>query len=270
MHANGHELANGNASQMQADQSIKLREDNFVIFDHYRKINLNFDIIKPFIDRKQLLLEDQRLFWFADYETLTIFAETIGFVGKWSSPGGRVKKFVDKNVDLTLTWYYGKKGSLFLLGECAETCKETLANVWKSYVDRIVIQTISEVSAVTASEADSIVVSDQSPINVKNATFPDPLTRDCKCFENGVELDGVKFDIVIMQKKLDFISEKLSGLENRSSQSGVGKSAASKFDLILDKKNREIESQSKVIESLQQKLAIIQKERDFLRSIKIY
>lgn len=38
-------------------------------------------------------------------------------------------------MSLTIMWYYGKQGSLFLRGEYAEMCKEMLVKVWKSYVD---------------------------------------------------------------------------------------------------------------------------------------
>ncbi len=35
---------------------------------------------------------------------------------KWSSPGGRLKKFTSSNADLCITWYSGKQNSLTFQG----------------------------------------------------------------------------------------------------------------------------------------------------------
>jgi hypothetical protein len=105
-------------------------------------------------------------------------------------------------------------------------------------------------------ETDLINVSDKSK----------PHTHDCRCFENGLELDGVKLDIVIIQKKIDFINETVSDLANNSLQYSGGESADKNFAVILDEKNKEIDRQSNVIKTLQQKLVTVQKERDVLKT----
>jgi hypothetical protein len=68
------------------------------------------------------------------------FAETIGLIGKWFSPGGRSKKLVSTNINLIITWYYGKKVSLLFRGECAEMYRETLVNTLSLYLDRAILR----------------------------------------------------------------------------------------------------------------------------------
>lgn len=129
-----------------------MRSDNN---DRYNKINLNFEVIKPFIDRNELILNNKSFSWVADYESLKNFAKTIALIGKWS-PGGRIRKFASKNVYLTIMWYYGKQRSLLLRRECAEMCKEMLVKVLKSYVDQAVKKTTNEASSVADCEVDFI------------------------------------------------------------------------------------------------------------------
>ena len=48
-----------------------------------------------------------RIKWIDTFDMLKIFAKNaIGQAGKWLSPGGKYKKFVSSNSDLTITWNY--------------------------------------------------------------------------------------------------------------------------------------------------------------------
>ena len=244
-----------------ATRQASSRSDNN---DYYCKLNFNLEAIKPFIECKQLISDNESLFWVDDYESLKSFTETVGLTGKWSPPGGRIKKFVADNADLTIMWHYGKQGSMLLRGGGAEKCKETLINMLKSPSDRSNIMESNNVSPTMDFTADSAKVSDASQLI--DTSLSNTYAHECKCFDNGVEIDGVKLDIVIMQRKLEFVNGKISEIENCGSQTGVEKSAASKYSDILDEKNGQIERQLCMIESLQQKLTDVQKERDFLKT----
>ena len=63
-----------------------------------------------------------------DFDSLMNFIQAIGINGKWSSPGGKSKKFVSSDLDLIVTWYYGKQGALLFRGEHANNVKKFLIN----------------------------------------------------------------------------------------------------------------------------------------------
>jgi hypothetical protein len=143
--------------------------------DYYSKINLNIEAIKPFIDRHKLKVEGEHLFWVSDFESLKTFAETIGLIGKWFSPGGRSKKFISTNINLIITWYYGKKGSLLFCGECAEMYKEMVVNTLSLYLDQVTTNATSKSLTVVDLEADLINVSDKSNIYANNTIPSKPI-----------------------------------------------------------------------------------------------
>ena len=58
----------------------------------------------------------------------------------------------------------------------------------------------------------------------------------------------------------------MSDLANHTLQYSGGESADKNFAVILDEKNKEIDRQSNIIKTLQQKLATVQKERDVLKT----
>jgi DNA repair protein RadC len=58
----------------------------------------------------------------------------------------------------------------------------------------------------------------------------------------------------------------VSDLANHTLQYSGGESADKNFAVILDEKNKEIDRQSNIIKTLQQKLATVQKERDVLKT----
>jgi hypothetical protein len=88
-------------------------------------------------------------------------------------------------------------------------------------------------------EADLINVSDKSNIYA-NSTISSKSHTIAGVLRNRLELDGVKLDIVIMQKKIDFINETVSNLANHRLQHSGAELADKNFAVILDEKIRKL------------------------------
>ena len=64
-----------------------------------------------------------RIKWTDTFDMLKIFTKNaIGHPGKWLSPGGKYKKFVSSNSDLTITWNY-ELGMLTFKGSVGDNLK---------------------------------------------------------------------------------------------------------------------------------------------------
>ncbi|XP_028405753.1 uncharacterized protein LOC114528323 [Dendronephthya gigantea] len=64
-----------------------------------------------------LYYDGKRVKWNGDLNLLKqITSETFRLDGKWSSPGGKRKKFVSSNTDLSFTWCPDKQNSLIFQG----------------------------------------------------------------------------------------------------------------------------------------------------------
>ena len=135
------------------------------------QIELNFEAIKSLVDRSVLSYNGKQFRWANDFDSLTNFVQAIGINGKWSSPGGKSKKFVSSDLDLIVTWYYGKQGSLLFRGEHADIVK-------KFFINKL-LPCISTTGDDVQSKCD------------------------CQCGVLAAELEGVKLELVILQKTVE-------------------------------------------------------------------
>ncbi len=70
-----------------------------------------------------------RIKWIDTFEMLKIFTKNaIGHEGKWISPGGKYKKFVSSNCDLTITWNH-ELGTLTFKINVGDNLKELFVNI---------------------------------------------------------------------------------------------------------------------------------------------
>ena len=134
------------------------------------QIELNFEAIKSLVDRSVLSYNGKQFRWANDFESLMNFIQTIGINGKWSSPGGKSKKFVSSDLDLIVTWYYGKQGSLLFRGEHADIVRKFLINKLLPCIGKI---------------GDDV-----------------QCKCDCQCGVLAVELEGVKLELLSYKKLL--------------------------------------------------------------------
>ena len=58
----------------------------------------------------------------------------VGPCGKWSSPGGNVRKFSCVSPDLSVTWYFGKQKTWLFQGKEGSCLKESLINVFRKSI----------------------------------------------------------------------------------------------------------------------------------------
>ena len=62
------------------------------------------------------------------------FERVVNLHGKWSSPGGSSKKFTCSSLDLTITWYQGKRNTLILHGQASSTLADILTEIGKKSI----------------------------------------------------------------------------------------------------------------------------------------
>ena len=135
------------------------------------QIELNFEAIKSLVDRSVLSYNGKQFLWANDFDSLMNFVQAIGINGKWSSPGGESKKFVISDLDLIVTWYCGKQGSLLFRGEHADIVKKFLINKLLPCIGKI---------------GDDV-----------------QYKCDCQCGVLAAELEGIKLELVILQKTVE-------------------------------------------------------------------
>ena len=72
---------------------------------------------RKFAEYDQHDYDEKRIKWNVDLTLLKrITSEIFRLEGKWSSPGGKRKKFESSNTDLSFTWYPDKQNSLIFQG----------------------------------------------------------------------------------------------------------------------------------------------------------
>ena len=83
-------------------------------------------------EKKCFSYDGKRIKWLDTFEMLKIFTKNVvGQLGNWLSPGGRYKKFISSNSDLTFTWNY-ENGTLSFKGNVGESLKELLISLYST------------------------------------------------------------------------------------------------------------------------------------------
>ena len=104
-----------NSAQYVNFNVANLDRDAF-IFQKYN-LNLSYDGI--------------RLKWNNTLKELQeFFQNTVGLNGKWISPGGSSKSYIDADFDLIANWYPGKQNSLLFQGKDGSLLPEFLINLF--------------------------------------------------------------------------------------------------------------------------------------------
>lgn len=202
------------------------------------KLNLK-SICCVAIARSNLSYDGKRVKWLNDFELLkTFIANVVKEPGKWTSPGGKSKKFTSSLANLTMTWYYGKQRSLLFQGKSGDELKATLIQICEqkslpdgaadnltsdrdgSFDDDVVLLELeSSLLTFTATEEGESVnggiikESGKSPTDHIKACgkttylggVDDKAGRccSCSCDRTSTELDDVKLNIEILQLRVD-------------------------------------------------------------------
>ena len=156
-------------------------------------------------------LENERLIWTSDLKTLKKFVEgTIQQHGKWSSPGGATETFKSDNNRLTITWYRGKQSTLVFQGKDGPLLKEQLVNLFQ----RNEAQKPIEDADSLLSNSTALQSGGQGRKQQVMAAGEGSGLDNCGC--NGLscelfaEMEGIKLQLVILQKQVEANTRSLS------------------------------------------------------------
>ena len=157
--------------------------------------------------------DGKRVRWTDSFEMLKIFTKhAIQQPGNWLSPGGKYKKFTSSNSDLIFTWNY-ELGTLSFKGEMGDRLKElfiTVCTMGKSLpADRSGFAPVALnndnplIVSRTKTKAARVFTDNDSARSSNHVSSVQKSKCDCQCGLLVAELEGVKLDLVILQKSVD-------------------------------------------------------------------
>ena len=207
-----------------ADRCVLTRSKK-LLKNSVQKLNLKDDIKQ--IDCTNLIYDGKRFKWTSSWERLKNFVEdTLELNGRWVPPGGSARKFICSNLDLSVTWYPGKQNSLILHEElsidltnllmaCQKKTGMSVAEIDASPMNNLndngsVPTTFAANSAnnppvvpVYKSLSGAILGTDKCQSESACLKSQCNLQCDCKCGLFAAELEGIKLDILIMQRNIE-------------------------------------------------------------------
>ena len=253
-----------------------------------------------------MVYDGKRLKWTNDFESLKkIIEESFGLRGKWSSPGGGSKRFKSINANLSITWYHKKQNTLLFQGKdgnslrekCILVCQMRGSSKPKSPIkanERKNILLVSpdkptcpsvDINAKTVDDAtvtsapNSPGYEDKAKTNSNSINTNSSLLTNCHCLCGALaaELEGVKLDIVILQKGIDSIvditTNQPSGISIEVSrlqrelleEKDKTKQLEADLHLVVKERNNEVGDLKKTINSLENKIIKNEETNDSLR-----
>ena len=155
-----------NSAQYVNFNVTNLDRDAFIF--HKYNLNLSYDGI--------------RLKWNNTFKELQeFFQNTVGLNGKWISPGGSSKRYIDADFDLIANWYSGKQNSLLFQGKDGSLLREFLINL---FTQAAVLNCPDK----TQSQLDNIDIESRSP----STSFVEGICD----YTNDVDTPKVKKDAI--------------------------------------------------------------------------
>ena len=243
-----------------------------------KKINKDVQISNLVVDCNQIDCRDitydgERFKWTSGWETLKNFIEhDLKLKGRWTSPGGSSRKFTGKNLDLTITWYPGKRNSLILHGGLSSSLSNILLKACQRKSD-ITLAEINNPSKSLNDNQTSIPDHESKPKPMmasvecqSESTCLQSLCNvqcDCSCSLLVAELEGVKLDIAIMQRSIESnialanitrteeVEQLRQALVNEREKN---RKLEEDISVLVRGRNSEISELNDIIESLQNKL----------------
>ena len=175
--------------------------------------NFDLDEILRYKYENCFAYDGKRVRWTDSFEMLKIFTKyAIEQPGNWLSPGGKYKKFTSSNSDFIFTWNY-ELGTLSFKCEMGDRLKElfiTVCTTRKSLpADRSGFEPVAlnndkplSVSR-TKTKAARVSTDNDSARSSNHVSSVQKSKCDCQCGLLAAELEGVKLDLVILQKNVD-------------------------------------------------------------------
>lgn len=227
---------------------------------------------------ENLCQDKQRLKWTGDLISLkNFFNEILGLHGKWTSPGGNSKRFNCSNYDFTVTWYCKKQLTLLFQGRNGECLKQKLI----AYVGETKVNNQSVQSPCGQPSSPSLFSSDDDAVENSTEMVGGTIDRiksfekcACSCRSLGVDVEGVKLDITILQREMKVVSSQLLNNEdcgdiNMKDALFRAKERSKQLEndmcVIVKERNFEVDKLNQTICSLNDEIRTIEEERDALR-----
>ena len=135
-------------------------------------------------------------------------------VGRWKSPGGKSKQFVSSDFDLVMTWHPGKQNTLLFNGKDGELVRKFLISTLNTSTDtlnRMSVESITNMNNEATTKPKVLFEDDTSSDQHYSKVRPKPVYQeslsisqcDCKCGLLAAEIEGIKLDMVIMQRNIE-------------------------------------------------------------------
>ena len=156
-------------------------------------------------DLQHLQLRGDQLAWKSTLDSLKIFVMCdLQQQGKWTSPGGNMKQFKSNNKNLIINWYSKKQHTLCFQGRDGPTLKKRLvqlvqnmpemtANMPESNTSTTAVQTESQTMSPSTLSEDSYASGIQQESSTKERSYSTV----------SADIEGLKFDLPILQKKVE-------------------------------------------------------------------
>ena len=186
------------------------------------KLILNKDLVTLLKDLANVIYDGSRLKWCNDLTYLKTFvAEVLCQSGKWCSPGGYSKKFISSNAELTLTWHQGKQNTLLFQGKDGNLVRDKFVSLCRaqsctSKLSRGQEQALSIDSGISMPTKDGVNKSVQvCQDSLQNYSINYLSKCRCSCGVLAADVEGVKLDIIILQSRIELLSESNNELSHK-------------------------------------------------------
>ena len=267
-----------------ADRCILTRSKR-LLNNSVQKLNFKDDIKQ--IDCTNLIYDGKRFKWTSSWERLKNFVEeTLELNGRWVSPGGSARKFTCSNLDLSVTWYPGKQNSLILQGKlsidltnlliaCQKKTGKSIVEIDASPMNNLndngsepttsAVNSANNPSVVPVYKSLSGAMLGTDKCQSESACLKSQcnLQCDCKCGILAAELEGIKLDMVIMQRNIESNSrkaniaqeEEVKRLEKElANEREKNRQLETDITILVKGRDAEISELNNIIASLQNKL----------------
>ena len=259
---------------MADDRESNYFDDTTVLTADTERCLLNFDST----NLQYLQLKGDRLTWTSDLESLKkIVEKDLQQQGKWTSPGGNSKQFKKDNNNLVLNWYNKKQPTLSFQGRDGPLLKDKLAELVRKKPgeksDSLDLDSSSSIqrltSPLTVFEANNNN-QQQSAAEAKPKNSSQERSKP-ELAELVAEIESIKLDLLILQKKVEANSSLLSincqSQEENSLRAELldYKERCEQLIMTICKKDKIVEDLEEKCLSLENRAASLAQENDSLR-----
>lgn len=167
-------------------------------------------------DLESLQLNGERLQWTSDLDSLKNLVENrLNLQGKWTSPGGNSKQFQSSSKNLIMTWYNRKQ--LAFQGPDGSYFKSKLVDLVLNKNARF--SSVLDASTTTEQEHSPLLAAENSYANLRPKGTEGEAVNSSEERVNTMiiaDIEGLKFELLILQKKVEINTVLLSRLNHQS------------------------------------------------------